>query len=93
MKELNDCIDTLCSKHGMNKSVLMEWKGKVIDRIDENIKTLSKKTSSKLHKSVLLQSKPFYSLNFIQNQFVVNPKDKANVDIAFISNDLVQLLS
>ena len=39
MKELNDCIDTLCSKHGMNKSVLMEWKGKVIDRIDENIKT------------------------------------------------------
>ena len=93
MKELNDRIDTLCSKHGMNKSVLMEWKGKVIDRIDENIKTLSKKTSPKFHKSVLLQSKPFYSLNFIQNQFVVNPKDKANVDIAFISNDLVQLLS
>ena len=47
-----------CSKHGRYISVPLEWKYKVIDKADENIKTLYNKTSSIFHKSVLQQNKP-----------------------------------
>ena len=33
---LNECIDTWCSKHGINKSLHMEWKGNVINRLIKN---------------------------------------------------------
>ena len=56
---LNYCIDTWQSKYGIDKSVLMEWKGKVIDNVDEKIKCLSNKTSSELNIP-----------NYIYNQFV-----------------------
>ena len=49
----------------------MGWKEKVINRIDESIKTLSDKTSSKPHKGVVQQGNPINNLNGIQNQFVV----------------------
>ena len=42
---LNNCTDTWCSKHGIDKSVLIEWKNKVIDKVKEKIKTLYNKTS------------------------------------------------
>ena len=48
IKGLNDCIDTWCSKHGIDKSLLMEWKDKVINKVDGKIKTLSNKTSFKI---------------------------------------------
>ena len=54
----NDCINTWCSKHGTYKSVLMEWKGKSIDRVDEKIKTMSSKTSWKFDKIVPQESNP-----------------------------------
>ena len=53
---LNDCTYTWCCKHDIDKSVLMEWKDRVIGNADEKIKTLSNKTSSKFHKSVLQQN-------------------------------------
>ena len=46
---LNDCIDTRCSKYGIDKSVLMEWKGTVTDKVDDKRKTLSNKLSLKFH--------------------------------------------
>ena len=55
---LSGCIVTWRSKHGIDKSLLMEWKGKVIDKVDEKIKTLPRKASSKFHKSVLQQNNP-----------------------------------
>ena len=30
-----DIVDAWCSKHAIDKSVLTEWKGKVIDKDDE----------------------------------------------------------
>ena len=51
-------IYTGCSKHVRDISVPLEWKCKVIDKADENIKTLYNKTSSIFHKSVLQQNKP-----------------------------------
>ena len=36
IKGLNDYIDTGCSKQEIDKAALMEWKGKVIDKVDEN---------------------------------------------------------
>ena len=52
-EEFNDSIDSWYSKYGIKNSVDMEWKGKVIDKVDEKIKILSNKTSSKFHESVL----------------------------------------
>ena len=62
----------------------MEWKVKVIDKFDEKLKTLSYKTFLKFHKSVFQQNNPLYSLNGIQDQFVVTTVDKANGNVAFI---------
>ena len=43
----SDCIDTWCRKYGIDESVLIEWKGEVIDKDDHKIKNLSNKTYSK----------------------------------------------
>lgn len=47
---LNDCC---CSKYGIDKllkPLLVEWKDKVIDKVNGKIRTLSKKTSAKFRK-------------------------------------------
>ena len=75
---INDCIDTSCSKDDIDRSVLIDWKGKAINNIDEKMKTFSNKTSSKFHKNVILQNKPLNILNEIPNQFDVTPIDKVN---------------
>ena len=56
----------------------MEWKGKIINNIDEKIKSLSSKTSLKFCKSILQQNNPLKTLNNIHNQFVV-----ASIDTVF----------
>ena len=33
---LSDYMDTGCSKQEIDKSALMEWKGKVMEKVDEN---------------------------------------------------------
>ena len=45
----------------------MKWKGKVIDRVKEKLKTLFKKFFSKFHKSVLQQKNQLNTLNDIKN--------------------------
>ena len=62
---LNDCIDTWYREHDIDKSVLMELKGKVIDKVDEKIKTFSNNASSKFYNSVLQQNKSLNILNFL----------------------------
>ena len=81
----NYCINTWCSKHGIDKPVRMEWKGKGkgIDEFNEKMKT-SNKTSSKFHTIVLQQSSPLSTLNDIHNQFVVTLIDKASGNVACI---------
>ena len=61
----------------------MEWKGKVINKVDEKIKAFSNKASSKMHKSVQ-QNKTLNTFNDIHKQFVVIPINKANGNVAFI---------
>ena len=58
IERLYQYIDTGCSKHSRDISVPLEWKCKVIDKADENIKTLCNKTFSIIYMSVLQQSKP-----------------------------------
>ena len=53
-----DYIDTRCSKHGSDISVLLEWNWEVTHKVDENIKSFSNKTYSKIHKSILQQNNP-----------------------------------
>ena len=45
---INDGIDTWCSKYDIDKSVLMEWKGKVINKIDEKTKNFVQQTIFKI---------------------------------------------
>ena len=60
------------------------WNGGVIDKVDENMKTLSSKTSSKFHMGKLQQNNPLNTLNDIHIQFVIISLEKANGDVAFI---------
>ena len=62
----------------------MQWKGKLIKKVDEKIITLSNKTCWKFHKSVLQQNKPLNTLTYTHNEFVVTPTDKSNETVAFI---------
>ena len=52
IERLSHCINTWCSKHDIEKSVLIGLKGEVIYKIDEEIKAFSNKTSSRFNKSV-----------------------------------------
>ena len=70
---LNDCIDTWCSEYDIEKSVRTEQKGEVIDKVNEKIKALSNKTSSRFNKSVFQKKNPLNTSNDINNQFVVTP--------------------
>ena len=85
---LNDCIDTWCRKHSIDKSVLMEWKGKVFDKADEKIKT-----ASKIDKSLLQQNNPLNTLNDINNQIVLTLIYKANGYVSFICHNFMHLFS
>ena len=67
----NDCLETWDSNHGIDKSGAIEWKSKVIDKVDQKIRTLSIKTFSKFHMRVLKQNNPLKTLNNFHNQFVV----------------------
>ena len=89
---LSDCIDTWCSKHGQDKSVLMEWKGTVTVKIDEKIKTLSNKTFSTVLKSVLEQNNPLNTLINIHNQIVVTSVDKDKESVEFICKQFYALV-
>ena len=62
----------------------MVWKGNVIDKVDEKIKTLPKKTFLKFQESVLQQRNPLNTLNDIHNQFDVTPVDGVNESFALI---------
>ena len=84
MEGLNDCIDTWCDKHCIDKSAVTEWKYKVISKADEKIKILSNNTSGKdVYEYVLQQKEPLNTLINIHNEFVVTPIDKANGNVAF----------
>ena len=66
----------------------MESKSKVVDKVDAKVKTLSNKTSSKFHMTVLQQNNPLYILNDIRNQFLATTLDKANENVAFICQQI-----
>ena len=66
----------------------MESKSKVVDKVDAKVKTLSNKTSSKFHMTVLQQNNPLYILNDIRNQFLATTLDKANGNVEFICQQI-----
>ena len=69
----------------------MEWKGKVINKVDEKVKTLSIEISSKLYKSVLQQNMSLNTLNDVHNHFVVTQVDEANGNVVFICQQFYAL--
>ena len=72
MEGLTDCIDTWSSKHGVDESVLTEWKQKAIIKIDKKINIVSNNnTSVKYYKNVFQQKEPLNNLNNIHSEFVV----------------------
>lgn len=70
----------------------MEWKRKVLDKVDGKIKTLSNKKSSKFHKSIHQENNPLNILNNIHSQFFVTSVDKANGNVAFICQRFYALI-
>lgn len=71
-----------CNKHRFDNSILTKWKYEIINKVNEKIKILSNNTSNKYNEN-MLQKKPLYTLNNIRHEFVVNPINKANDNVAF----------
>ena len=81
---ISDYINTGCIKNTTDKTEFKEWKGRVINEVNENIRTLFKKRSPKFHTNVLQQNNLVIILINIHNQRTLTRKDKANRSIAFI---------
>ena len=58
-------VYTWYSKFGIDKSALMEWKGKVINNDNEKMKTFYNETSSKVLQIVLQQNNSLNTFNDI----------------------------
>ena len=68
----------------------MEWNASVINKVDEKIKTLSIKTSSKFLECTSAKQ-PIKCFEWY-SQLVVTLTDKANVKVAFICQQLYALV-
>ena len=70
----NSIIDTWCNsnKHGSDKSILTEWRYKVISKVDEKIYCL---TIHLANKSLLQLKELLHTLNNIYNEFLVTAID------------------
>ena len=53
---ISDYINTGCIKNTADKTKFKEWKGRVINEVNENVQTLFKKRSPKFHTNVLQQN-------------------------------------
>ena len=81
---ISDYINTGCIKNTADKTKFKEWKGRVINEVNENVQTMFKKRSPKFHTNVLQQNNLVIILINIHIQRTLTPKDKANRSIAFI---------
>ena len=73
------------AKHGIDKSVLEEFKGQVIDKVDLKLKNFPTKDLQKVIISYAFgQNHPLNTLNDFHYQFAVTPIGKINANVAFI---------
>ena len=80
---LKSCIDRWCSKSGIHKSNLSEWKQDVLAFGDDKILGLSRQPRYNTL-SILKEHYPNHNLKDLQGKYVIKPIDKATNDAVFI---------
>ena len=71
MESVNECVDTWCKYHGINKFILWEWKCEFIRKIDEKMKSFFNNISAEYYKNVFQQNQHFNILNNAQDEFLL----------------------
>lgn len=71
--------------HGIDKSILAEWKYRVISKVDEKNENIVHQYIWKYQENMLQQKNPLQTLNYIRVGSVVTPIDKDSGIITFIS--------
>ena len=89
IESLNDCINTLCNKYGIDNSVPTEWKSKIFSKVHGKIKYGPTMHLSNIITISFKNKKPLQTLNRIHNDTVITPTDKVNRNVAFICQKML----
>ena len=81
---LEEAIDSLAVKYGLNKSDFVPWKGKILHHVDQRIRILKGKKVPSATKPVLEDEDAVAALSDLHSKFVVVPIDKASNNVAII---------
>ena len=81
---LTSAIDSLSAKYDITKELLLPWKNKILNLVDERIKILKAKNIPSTTKKVLEDEDAVSALKDLHSKFVVVPIDKASNNVAII---------
>ena len=81
---LNETVEHLSNKYGINKVQFSEWKNEILASIDYQINKYKKKFNHQKPKSILNDITVKEALENLQHNFVVAPIDKAANNVSFI---------
>ena len=81
---LEDCVNTFCNKHGINKSCFTEWVSNIKEKINSRIKVLNENLNIYHQENSLDSPDIKKALDFIHSKYVVVPVDKASGNIALV---------
>ena len=81
---LNETVEHLSNKFGINKLQFSEWKNEILGNIDYRIDKYKRKFYHQNPKSVLNDTSVKEALENLQHNFVVAPIDKAANNVSFI---------
>ena len=81
---INDCIINLSNKYSLHESTFLAWKQTIIDKVQQKILTLKRKTRYRNIKPVLKDLAVSTYLEQLHRRFVIVPIDKASNNFAFI---------
>ena len=81
---LNETVEHLSNKYGLNKVQFSEWKNEILTCIDYQINKYKRKVNHQKPKSILNDITVKEALENLQHNFVVVPIDKAANNVSFI---------
>ena len=81
---ITDCVNNWCTKHKVNKKVLLAWEKEVMSNVDKKIECLKHRTLQFKTQQVFQNYSSKKCIKELHDRFVIAPIDKATGNVAFI---------
>ena len=81
---ITDCVNNWCTKHKVNKKVLLAWGKEVMSNVDKKIECLKHRTLQFKTQQVFQNYSSKKCIKELHDRFVIAPIDKATGNVAFI---------